>query len=479
MGVIEFIFFFFNVVILLFFIYVNGTYLVLNTIAYFRIRKLLKYNPFISKEQPWKSPFSKPITLIVPAYNESRNIVTSLHSLLQIYYPNFEVILVNDGSTDDTLEKLREAFHLKISPRIPTGNIKTQKIRRIFYSGDYDNLFVIDKENGGKADAINAGINFARFPLVCVIDADSILERDAFVKMVRPFVEYPETIAVGGIVRIVNSSKIVNGEVLEPRLSKNHWVRFQSVEYLRAFLFGRVGWDNLKSLLIISGAFGLYRRDALLEVGGYDTTTIGEDMELTVRLHKHFKRKRKKYRITFVPEPVCWTEVPEDYHSLKSQRNRWQRGLMQSLLRHKDMFLNPRYGFLGIFAFPFYFLAEMLSPVIEFGGILFVIFSFLVGIINLPFFVFFLFAAIVLAVLLSVSSITLEEFAYHRYTRYRDLLILLGYALLENFGYRQLHSYFRLTGIRDYFKGRKEWGKLERRGFKDERNEAGEKTDEK
>ncbi len=462
---IYWILFFFNVLILIYFLYVNFTYISLNLMAFLKIRKLVKFNPFIRKEQAWKSPFSKPISLVVPAFNESKNIVTSVQALLQLYYPRYEVILVNDGSTDDTLNKLINAFQLKISPRIPTGNLPTRPVHRIYYSRLYDNLFVIDKENGGKSDAINVGINFSRYPLVCVIDADSILERDAFVKMVRPFIERPETVAVGGIVRIVNGSVIQNGEVIAPRLSRNVLVRFQSVEYLRAFLFGRVGWDELRSLLIISGAFGMYRRDALLNVGGYASDTIGEDMELTVRLHKYYRKNKQKYRITFIPEPVCWTEVPEDLRSLKNQRNRWQRGLMQSLMRHKDIFFNPRFGILGLFSYPFYVFGEMLSPIVEIGGLAFVLISWYLGIVNLPFALFFFFASVVLAVLLSVSSIALEEFAYHRYAKLRDLFILTMYSILENFGYRQLHAYFRLIGILDYLKGKQDWGRLRRKGF--------------
>lgn len=470
---LEGVVFFFNVLILIYYIYVNGVYLLLNILAFFRIKNLLRFNPFYRKKQAWTAPFSRPITLVVPAFNEEKNIITSLRALLQLFYPKYEVILVNDGSTDSTLQRLIEEFNLKISPRLPSGNLKTQKVRRIYFSKSFDNLTVIDKENGGKSDAINAGINFSRYPLVCVIDADSILERDAFIKMVRPFLEHSETIAVGGIVRIVNGSEIKNGEVVKPRLSKNRLVRFQSVEYLRAFLFGRVGWDNLRSLLIISGAFGVYRRDALLNVGGYNINTIGEDMELTIRLHKYYRRKKIPYRITYVPEPVCWTEIPEDLKSLKNQRNRWQRGLMQSLLMHKDIFMNPRYGILGLFAYPFYVLAEMLSPIVELGGVLFVLFSWYLGIINLPFAIFFFFAAVVLAALLSISSITFEEFTYHRYAKLKDLLILTLYAFLENFGYRQVHSYCRLTGIIDYLRGKTEWGRQERQGFRKETEENG------
>lgn len=462
---IYYLVYFFNVLIVLYFFYVNGTYLLLNFLAFFRIRKLMKFNPFINKDEAWKSPFSKPITLIVPAFNEAKTIVTNIQALLQQYYPKFEVIFINDGSTDNTIEKLKVAFDLKISPRIPTGDISTEKIKRIYYSRLHDNFFMIDKENGGKADAINAGINFSRYPLVCIIDADSILERDAFVKMVRPFIEEPKTVAVGGIIRIVNSAEIKNGEVIEPKLSKKSLVRFQNIEYLRAFLFGRVGWDLLNSLLIISGAFGVYKRELLIKIGGYSTDTIGEDMEVTIRLHKYLKRNKIPYKITFVPEPVCWTQAPEDLNSFKTQRNRWQRGLMQSLLAHKDIFLNPRFGMMGLFSFPFYFLGEMLSPVVEIGGFLFVIFSFVFGFINLPFALFFFFSAVMLAILLSVSSITLEEFAYHRFTRIKDLLTLSAFAVIENFGFRQLHSYFRLTGFVDYFTGKKEWGKLRKNEF--------------
>jgi len=456
-----------NYGIFFYFLWVNSVYLVLNVISYFRIRWILKSGRFFRKEQAWQSPFSKPISLIVPAFNEEQNIVTSIKALLQMYYPRFEIILVNDGSTDNTLQKLIEEFHLKISPRIPVANIPTKKVHRVYYSEIYDNLFVVDKENGGKADAINVGINFAHFPLVCVIDADSILERDAFIKMSRPFMEHPETIAVGGIVRIANGAVIENGEVVQPRVSKNHWVRFQNVEYLRAFLFGRVGWDYFKSLLIISGAFAVYKRESLIEVGGFATDTVGEDMEIIIRLHRHYRKHKKTYRITFIPEPVCWTEVPEDYTSLKKQRSRWQRGLVQSLVRHREILFNPKFGLMGFFTYPFYYFGEMLGPVVETGGVLFVIISFIFGWVNIPFALFFFFAAVVLGVLLSVSGIALEEIAYHRYPRFEDLMRLTLFSILENFGYRQLHAYWRLLGIIDYFRGKKGWGKPKRKGFQE------------
>ena len=406
-----------------------------------------------------------PITIIAPAYNEESTIFESVKSLLQLEYPDFEIIIVNDGSTDRTFEILKKGYGLKKSFRPYQKLLTCTEIKGIYTSKKYPELVCIDKINGGKADALNAGINVAKYPFVSVIDSDSILEPDVMLKLIRPFMDDEKTIAVGGIIRVANGCKVVAGKVVEIGLSPRWLPNFQIVEYLRAFLFGRVGWDALNSLLIISGAFGLYKRKVLLEIGGYKQDTVGEDIELVVRMHRHMREKNEPYRITFIPEPVCWTEVPETLKVLGRQRNRWQRGLVDSLWTHKKMLLNPRYGIVGIFAMPFFFLFEMLGPVVELTGYVVFAISWYFHIINVQFAVLFLIVAIVLGVVLSLSALVVEELSFRKYPKYSHVFKLVVFSVFENFGFRQLNTFWRFRGIIDFLRGIKEWGKMEKKEF--------------
>lgn len=335
----------------------------------------------------------------------------------------------------------------------------------VYTSREYPYLVVVDKANGGKADALNAGINVSRFPLISAIDSDSIIEAKAMLTLVRPFLDDTRTVAVGGIIRVANGCSLRAGEIVEIDLAPSLLPNFQIVEYLRAFLFGRVGWDMLNGLLVISGAFGLFRKDIVTAAGGYRRYTVGEDMELIVRLHRIMREKKQPYRVTFVPEPVCWTEVPETLKVLSRQRNRWQRGLMESLMAHKKMLFNPRYGVIGLLAMPFFFFFEMIGPIIELAGYIVFLLSFLFGMLNLQFAILFLTVAIILGVVLSVSSLVLEELSFKRYPRYLHVVKLFFFCIMENFGYRQLHTWWRFRGIVDYLKGEKMWGAMERKGI--------------
>ncbi len=434
-------------------------------VSFFAIRRYMKEYHLIKYERLFQSSFYKPISIVAPAYNEEAVILESVKSMLQLHYPEFEVIVVNDGSTDRTLEILKERYKLKKSLRPYQMLIPCRDIKGIYTSEDYPNLVVVDKINGQKADAQNAGINVSKYPLFSVLDSDSLLEPDVMLKLVRPFLDDEKTIAAGGIVRIANGCRVVAGEVVEIGLSPKWLPNFQVVEYLRAFLFGRVGWDVFNSLLIISGAFGLFKKDVVIGIGGYKQDTVGEDMELVVRMHRHMKEKREPYRITFIPEPVCWTEAPETLKVLGRQRNRWQRGLMDSLWTHKKMLLNPRYGLVGLFAMPFFFFFEMLGPVIELTGYIIVPVSLYFHIINIRFAVLFLLVAIVLGIVLSLIALVLEELSFRKYPKYSQVLKLFFFAIFENMGYRQIHTWWRVKGIIDFLKGSKQWGKMERKEF--------------
>jgi cellulose synthase/poly-beta-1,6-N-acetylglucosamine synthase-like glycosyltransferase len=456
---------FFNGLVLAYFILVNGTYLVLNVIAYRTLRRYDFIRAVTDYDQPFYSTFYKPISIIVPAYNEEMTIIDTVKSILFLRYPEFEVLVVNDGSEDETLEVLKQAFSLEESEETYDNEIPCGEIRAVYHSFAYPNLKVVDKENGGKGDALNAGINVSTFPLFCNIDADSLIDAWSLLQIVKPFVEDHRVQAAGGVIRVANDCEIQSGEVREVRLSHSWLVRFQIVEYLRAFLFGRVGWSSLQTLMIISGAFGVFRRRAAVRAGGYRTDTVGEDMELVLRLHRTMRREDKDYRVVFYADPVCWTQVPDNFRGLSRQRRRWQRGLGESLMKNWQMTLNPRYGSVGLLGFPFFILFELFSPIIEFCGYIVFILALILGIINTPFVIAFLVAAILLGILLSVSSIFLEEISFHKYPTLRDVMILCFFAVLENFGYRQLTVWWRLRGMVEIVFHRRDWGKAERRRF--------------
>ncbi len=405
------------------------------------------------------------MTLIAPAYNEEATCVESVRSLMTLEYPEIEIIVVNDGSSDGTVARLREACNLHPADRLPTGDLETEEVRGVYRSRRHPNLWLVDKENGGKADALNVGINFCRTPLFCAMDADSIIEPDALNRIGRPFLLDDRTIAVGGVLRIANGCVVEDGRVTEIRLPRNFLAQLQVLEYLRAFLASRMGWGALNATLVISGAFGIFRREPVVAVGGYATDTVGEDMELIVRLHRWHRQKRLPYRIAFVPDPVAWTECPESVAVLGRQRDRWQRGLIQSLMRHRVMLFNPAYGRAGMLAFPYFFFLEMMGPVIELAGYGAFLATVIAGRASPAFIFAFLSVAIVLGGVLSLAAVAMEELTFRRYPRRSDLVRLFVLALVENFGYRQLNAWWRLRGTISAIRGVEGWGKMTRTGF--------------
>lgn len=409
------------------------------------------------------SSLEPPISLIVPAYNEEATIAASIRSMLQLEYPSFEIVVVNDGSRDGTLQVLRDEFDLAPFPEAYRVSIPTTPIRGIYRSLEHRSLRVIDKANGGKADALNAGINAARSPLFCVVDADSVLQRDSLHRVVRPFLEDPTTIACGGTIRIANGCRVSEGFVEEVGMPRSWLARVQIVEYLRAFLFGRLGWSPMNAMLIVSGAFGLFRRTVVIEAGGYRTDTVGEDMELIVRLHRWCRMARRPYRIVFVPDPICWTEAPESLSVLRSQRMRWQRGLLESLAANRRLLFHPRGGAPGWLAFPVMLLFEALGPLIEVIGYGFMIVTLAVGATSWPAFGAFMVAAVGMGLLLSACALMLEELSFRLYRRPRDLAALVGAMLLESFGCRQLTAWWRLRAIGTWVSRRPgRWGEMTR-----------------
>lgn len=441
-------------IFLVYFVGINMGYLLQNVVAAHGIRRYLQTAERAEAEGVFSS-LDIPISLVVPAFNESASIITSVKAMLQLEYPEYELIVVNDGSSDDTLGKLLNEFRMQKFPEAYRARVPSAKVRAIYNSTLQSNFRVVDKENGGsKADAANAGINVARYPLVCIVDADSVLQPDSLRRVVRPFLEDPSTVAVGGTVRIANGCTVKQGFLEKVALPGNFLALVQVVEYLRAFLFGRMGWSPVNGLLIISGAFGLFHKETLVEAGGYNPKAVGEDMELVLRLHRLMKSKRKPYRITFVPDPVCWTDAPESLRDLKSQRVRWQHGLGQALALNRSLCTNPRGGTVTWVAIPFYVIFELFGPILEVAGYLFIFICGLMGWIAWPEAAIFLGLAVGLGVLLSTSAIMLEELSFHMYPRFGQLAVLYLVAILENFGFRQLTAIWRFQGLIRWLRGR-------------------------
>ena len=456
----------FNAVVLFYFIALNSIYLILFLISLVAVLKFVRRTFFSDYRQMMQSDMTWPISVLIPAHNEEKTIVETVRSMLMVNYGEFEIIVVNDGSEDQTLRRLIDVYELRRTDRPYKRAIPTANVRAVYGSLSHPNLTVVDKEKGGKSDALNAGINLSRYPLFCSIDADSIIEDNALLRVVKPFMEKPaETVAAGGIVRIVNGCDVKDGRVTRIALSDHALPILQVVEYLRAFLTGRVGWSNLQSLLIISGAFGIYRKQEVIEIGGYTHDTDTEDLELVVRLHEHMRRKKKRYRVVFVPDPVCWTEAPETLSVLTRQRNRWHRGLLQTLWLHKRMLFNPKYGNVGMFAFPYFAVFELLGPFVETLGYLAVIVSYLLGILDVQFFLMFLAVAVLYGMFLSIAAILLEEISFRRYPSWLDLTKLLAYGVIENFGYRQVLSAMKVKAFWDAIRRRRAWRQMQRRGF--------------
>ncbi|MBA3889273.1 MAG: glycosyltransferase family 2 protein [Gemmatimonadaceae bacterium] len=452
-------------IVLGYFVLLNAGYLITSMLAFGALRRHARRMKLFYVEEFLSAENVPTVTLIAPAYNEEATCVPATTALLAQQYPRYEVFVVNDGSKDRTLAVMIEAFDLEEIPRAPSASLPCARVKAVYRSRRRPNLYVLDKENGGKADALNAGLNYCRGELFCALDADTLLERDALARVVRPFLEDRTLVAAGGIIRIANDVVVKGGVVTEVRLPKRLLPQLQVVEYLRAFLSGRMGWDALNATLIISGAFGLFQRAAVVEAGGYRKDTVGEDMELVVRLHRYCRDNRIPYRVGFVPDPVAWTEAPESLRVLGRQRDRWQRGLLQVLWMHRGMLFRPRYGRIGMVAYPYFLFLEGLGPIIEVGGyIAFAIQLLLVGWSPL-FALAFFGVAIGLGMAISIAAVGLEEMSLRRYERPRDLFGLFGLAVIEPLGYRQLSTWWRLKGVVSAIRGVHAWGEMERRGF--------------
>lgn len=451
-------------VILLYFLVLNLTHFVLILRAYFSTRRYLEEVEVDQLEDYFESSHFRPISLVCPVHNEAAGAVASVNSLLGLRYPEFQVIVVNDGSTDDTLQRLVEAFRLQPSRCVVRQVLPTEPIRAIYESAFLPRLVVVDKANGGKADALNCGLNLARYPLVCCMDGDSLMENDALLRVARPFMDRADMAATAGVIRPLNGCRVTPMGIRGIFLPEGWLARMQVVEYLRSFLFGRMGLADVGSLFIVSGAFGLFKRSLLLEVGGF-RKSLGEDFELVVRLHRHLREQGRPCPIAMVPDPVCWTEVPEDAGTLRRQRNRWQRGLLDSLWLHRQMWFNPAYGRIGLFSMPYFLLFEALAPFIETAGYLFFLYALVEGKTHGPFAAAFFCVALLMGIFNNQVAVLLEQVTDHPYPRVRDWLRLMLFGVLDHFGYRQMTLWWRIRGSIDWIRGRREWGHMKRVGI--------------
>jgi biofilm PGA synthesis N-glycosyltransferase PgaC len=444
------------------------SYLLLGIFSALALRKYLRKNSYVNYNSLVLSPLSPKISIIAPAYNESSTIVDNIRTLLSLYYNNFEVILVNDGSTDDTFAKIKEVFDLVRVNYYFDYRIPCERIKGVYKSKDpsYNRLTIIDKNNGGKADSLNAGINICKSSLFVSIDADSIIEPDSILKMVKPFLEEKDrkVIGTGGVIRIVNSCDVELGHIRNIHVPKKILPRLQVLEYTRAFLLGRMAWSHLDGLMLISGAMGIFDRETVIKAGGYSIKTVGEDMELVLRMRRYMAEHKIKYEVTYIPDPLCWTQVPADLTSLHKQRTRWTRGLVESLRTHRKMFFNKTYHKLGLLGYPYWFFFEWLAPLIAFSGFVYTIFLILRHALNWPFYLLLFIFVYTFAVLLSTWAILFEEITFHKYKKKRDVFKLLASALVEPFFY-PVHTWFAVKGNYEAIRGKKEWGKAIRSGF--------------
>jgi cellulose synthase/poly-beta-1,6-N-acetylglucosamine synthase-like glycosyltransferase len=454
--------FIYSVVLLGFYLYI-ALFSIGETSKYIRKSSFTDYNILAASEH------APSLSILAPAYNEGATIIENVRSLLSIHYNNYEVIIINDGSKDDSLQKLVETYNLVKVPYFIEEHIQTKSIRGIYKSKNpvYKKLVVVDKENGGKADALNVGINVACNKYIVCIDVDCILEQDAMLKLVKPFLEDSKArvIATGGVVRIANSCEVKDGKIVQVHLPEDFLPRMQTLEYIRAFLLGRMAWSRLNGLLLISGAFGAFDREIVIKAGGYDHGTVGEDMELVVRMRRYMEEHKIPYKVAYIPDPLCWTEAPSSFKILGRQRNRWTRGTIETLKLHRVMFFNKRYGVLGLLSYPYWFFFEFLAPIIEFLGFITLFIFALCGLLNWYFFLILLGFVYSFGVLYSVFAILMEVRTYNQYNKRGEIASLLVTALLEPFTFHPFVVWSAIRGNIDLIRKKKAWGEMSRQGF--------------
>jgi cellulose synthase/poly-beta-1,6-N-acetylglucosamine synthase-like glycosyltransferase len=446
-----------------------SAYLLIGLASVGESRKYLRKNEFSDFRLLASSPHAPSVSILAPAYNEGATIIENVRSLLSLYYSTLEVIVINDGSKDDCLQKLIDGYDLEKVDFHVQYKVASKEVRGVYRSRKavYKRLVVVDKVNGGKADALNVGINVSSYDYIVCIDVDCILEQDALLKMMKPFLEETrsKTIASGGVVRIANSCEIKDGKLEKIHLPENYWARMQSLEYIRAFIIGRMAWARINGLLLISGAFGAFDKQIAIEAGGYDHNTVGEDMELVVRMRRYMEERRLPYNVTYIPDPLCWTEAPVSSKILGRQRNRWTRGTIETLKMHKVMFLNPRYNITGMLSYPFWFFFEMLAPLIEFFGMIVFTLMSITGHINWHTFLALLAFIVSFGYMFSAFAAYMEVSTFNMYRRRVEMMKLLLTALTEPFFFHPFIVWSAIKGYFDLLRNKNSWGEMTRAGF--------------
>lgn len=455
------------------------------------IYALYSYSKRTRKKPPELNYKDHFISLLVPAYNEEVSISACIKTLLKLDYPSYELIVINDGSKDRTLEKLKTDFKLAAAESKRSTLLNTMPVKKVYQDTQFP-LKVIDKDNGGKADAINAGINYASGKYVCTIDADSILDESALKMVVEPFILDEDTLVTGGQLAASNGLHIQNNKVLKAETPSNIWVIWQIIEYIRSFMISRAGLSKINALLIMSGAFSLYRKSEVLAAGGFlskvsshlyivDTVgqnkhTVCEDMEIVVRLYRYRKQKKRKVKVSFLPRPVCWTEFPDKGNSLFKQRSRWHQGLAESLFLHRSIMFEPSYGSLGLIALPYYFFLEFLAPLVKVFAIVFIVVSVSTGYLNLKWMaLMLLFVILLTAIITSTITALIEYWSFRqpganrtalRYKNFKDWAWFIFAGIIGEFSYSFFKIYAQINGLFSFLRGKSDWKKFERKGIK-------------
>ncbi len=431
------------------------------------------------------------ISIIVPAYNEEVSIVTCTNMLTKLDYPNFEIIIVNDGSKDNTMNILKANYKLSKIENICEEEITTQKVKQYFKVED-KNITIVDKENGGKADAVNVGINYSTCDYICTIDADSILDEKALKEVIKPFIKNKDTIVSGGQLAVANDVTLVNNRVANSKVPRNIWVQWQIIEYIKSFLISRVGLSKINALLIMSGAFSVFKKDDLTKVGGFlskfnnskyieehigiGKQTVCEDMEIVVRLWKFKRDNNIKAQAAFLPEPVCWTEVPDSPVNLYKQRSRWHQGLGETLALYRNMVFDPKYGTTGLFGLPYYFFFEFLAPLFKILSLVFILIATQYGILNITWMVLLLFSVLLTTAIITSSIMAVIEYWSKnlsevnrnalRYKTFLDWLWLIIASIFAEFLYSFFKILAQITGIYNFSRRKHDWKKFDRKGIK-------------
>ena len=445
-------------------------YTLLAVFSFIEIRKYYESKNFLHKDVLIRSNDTLGVSIVAPAFNEGKTIVYNVKSLLSQEYPKFEIIIINDGSTDDTLEKLIQEFDLVKVDFFYVEKIITKPVKGHYRSTNpiYNKLLVVDKENGkSKADASNAGINSAKYSLFICTDVDCILRRDTIAVLVKPFIENTtKVIAAGAAIRIANSCSFKEGMLEESHYPTNFFARFQELEYIRSFLFGRMAWSKINGLLLVSGGLGIFDKETVIAVGGYWHKSLGEDLELITRMRKYMHENKKKFIITYVPESLCWTEVPATKEIFLRQRVRWARGLIQTLYLHKKIILNPKYKRTGLISFPYYIACEFAVPILEVIGLIFIILNILFFGINYQFLIVISISVYLFYVLITLISVSLDQKVHKQYSSIKEILTLISMIFIEPLVYHPLNVYASIKGYFHFLMNKeKKWGAMERTGF--------------